>query len=48
MSHGVLVLLLALGLVGCSTRSGVVEPDAVPTLNDSQWTIKSAPAARPR
>ena len=48
MSRGILVLLLVLGLVGCSTRSGVVQPEAVPTLNDSQWTIKSAPAARPR
>jgi hypothetical protein len=48
MSRKVLVLLLMLGLVGCSTRSGVVQPEVVPTLNDSQWTIKSAPAARPR
>ena len=48
MSRGVLVLLLVLGLVGCSTRSVVVQPEEIPTLNDSQWTIKSAPAARPR
>ena len=48
MSRGVLVLLLLLGLVGCSTRSVVVQPDVVPTLNDPQWTIKAAPAARPR
>ena len=48
MSRGVLVVLLAIGLVGCSTRSVVVEPDEVPKLNESQWTIKSAPAARPR
>jgi hypothetical protein len=48
MSCGALVLLLVLGLVGCSTRNVVVHPEEVPKLNDSQWTIQSAPAARPR
>ncbi len=48
MSRGVFLLLLVLGLVGCSARSVVVQPDEVPKLNDSQWTIKSEPAARPR
>jgi hypothetical protein len=48
MSRGVLVLLLVLGLAGCSTRSVVVQPEEVPKLNDSQWTIQSEPAARPR
>lgn len=48
MSRGIFVLLLVLGFLGCSTRNVVVQPEVVPTLNDSQWTIKSAPAARPR
>jgi hypothetical protein len=48
MSRGVLGLLLALALAGCSTRSVVVKPDEVSRLNDAQWTIKSEPAARPR
>ncbi len=48
MSREVLVLLLVLGLVGCSTRSVVVQPEEVPRLSESQWTIKSAPAARPQ
>ncbi len=48
MSRGAFVLLLVLGLVGCSTRSVVVQPEEVPKLNGSQWTIKSEPAARPR
>jgi hypothetical protein len=26
----------------------VVQPDAAAKLNDAQWTIKSAPSARPR
>ena len=39
MSRGVLVLLLVLGLVGCSARSVVVQPEEVPKLNDSQLTI---------
>ena len=34
--------------VGCSTRSVVVEPDVAAKLNDSSWTIKAPPAARPR
>jgi hypothetical protein len=48
MRRGVFVLLLALGLVGCSARSVVVQPEEVPKLNDSHWTIQSAPAPRPR
>lgn len=40
-------LLLAAGLVGCSTRVVVVPPDAVSKLNDPQWTITSGPS-RPR
>jgi hypothetical protein len=38
-----LALLVALGLVGCSTRTVVVAPDQVPALNDSKWTIQSEP-----
>jgi uncharacterized lipoprotein len=48
MSCWVFVFLLVLGLAGCSTRSVVVQPEEVPKLNDSQWTIQSAPGARPR
>lgn len=48
MSRAVFVLLLVLGLVGCSTRAVVVQPEEVPKLNDSQWTIQSPPPARPR
>ena len=48
MSRGALVLLLVLGLVGRSARNVVVQPEEIPALNDSQWTIKSAPAPRPR
>jgi hypothetical protein len=42
----VVLLLLALVLTACSTRSVVVRPDEVSKMNDSQWTIKSEP--RPR
>jgi len=48
MSRWGFVLLLVLGLVGCSTRSVVVQPEEVPKLHDSQWTIQSAPVAPPR
>jgi len=48
MSRWAFVLLLVLGLGGCSTRSVVVQPEQVPKLNDSQWTIQSAPATRPQ
>ena len=48
MSRGILVLLLVLGLVGCSTRNVVVKPEEVSKLNDPQWTIKSPPVGRPR
>lgn len=48
MSRWAFVLLLVLGLLGCSTRSVVVQPEEVPKLSDAQWTITSEPAARPR
>lgn len=48
MSQWAFVLLLVLGLLGCSTRSVVVQPEEVPKLNDAQWTTTSEPAARPR
>jgi hypothetical protein len=48
MSRWAFVLLLVLGLLGCSTRSVVVQPEEVPKLNDAQWTIKSEPVSRPR
>ncbi|HEY7652503.1 MAG TPA: hypothetical protein VIG07_06750 [Methylomirabilota bacterium] len=48
MSRLILGLFLAVCLVACSTRNVVVAPDAVPKLNDSKWTIKAEPAARPR
>lgn len=41
-------LLVAVCLVGCSSRNVVVPPEQVSTLNDSKWTIKSEPASRPR
>ena len=41
MIRVVLSLLAALGLVGCSTRSVVVAPDQLSTLNDTKWTIQS-------
>jgi hypothetical protein len=44
MSRLVLVLLLATGLAGCSTRRVVVVPEELPKLNDAQWTITSEPA----
>jgi hypothetical protein len=43
MIWGALVLLVALCLAGCSTRSVVVAPDQLSTLHDSKWTIKSEP-----
>jgi hypothetical protein len=43
MSRWVLVLAVVIGGLGCSARSVVVQPEDVPTLNDSQWTIKSEP-----
>ena len=46
MSRVTVVLLLALALAACSTRSVVVRPDEVSKMNDPQWTIKSEP--RPR
>jgi len=41
MIRGALALLVALCLIGCSTRAVVVAPDQLATLNDSKWTIKS-------
>jgi outer membrane protein assembly factor BamE (lipoprotein component of BamABCDE complex) len=38
-----LALLVALCLAGCSTRSVVVPPEQISTLNDSKWTIQSQP-----
>ena len=43
MSRWVLFLAVVIGMLGCSTRSIVVQPEEVPKLNDSQWTIKSEP-----
>lgn len=43
-----LLIVAVIATVGCSTRSVVVEPEAAAKLNDSQWTIKAAPAARQR
>jgi hypothetical protein len=43
MIRGALVVLVALCLVGCSTRDVVVAPDRLSTLNDAKWTIKSEP-----
>jgi hypothetical protein len=48
MSRWVLALAIMIGLLGCSTRSGVVKPEDVGKLNDPQWTIKAEPGARPR
>ena len=43
MSCWVVVLAVVIGLLGCSTRSVVVNPEDLPKLNDQQWTIKSEP-----
>ena len=43
MSRWVLVLTVVIGVLGCSTRGVVVEPEDLPKLNDAQWTIKSEP-----
>ena len=43
-----LLAVAVIATVGCSTRSVVVEPEAASKLNDTQWTIKTAPTARPR
>ena len=48
MIRGVLGPLAALCLMGRSTRSVVVAPDQLSTLNDSKWTIQAEPASRPR
>jgi uncharacterized protein YcfL len=42
-----LALLVAVCLVGCSSRNVVVPPEQISTLNDSKWTIQSEPP-RPR
>jgi hypothetical protein len=43
MSRGVLVFVVLIAVVGCSTRSLVVTPEEVSKLNDAQWTITSQP-----
>ena len=43
MSRWVLVLAIGIGVLGCSTRSIVVNPEDLSKLNDPQWTIKSEP-----
>lgn len=48
MSRWLLAVVVIAALLGCSTRSAVVKPEEVSKLNDPQWTIKSAPASRPR
>lgn len=48
MKRWLLALAVATAFFGCSTRSVVVQPDEVSKLNDSRWTIKSAPAVRTR
>lgn len=48
MRHWLYAVALAIPLLGCSTRSVVVNPEDVSKLSDPQWTIKAAPAARPR
>jgi hypothetical protein len=42
MSRWILVLVI-IGMLGCSTRTVVVKPEELGKLNDSQWTIKSEP-----
>jgi hypothetical protein len=48
MLRRALLLLAAVWLVGCSTRSVVVAPEQLPTRNDPKWTVHSEPAPRPR
>jgi len=48
MMRCALVLLAAISLVGCSTRSVVVVPEQLSTRNDAKWTVHSEPAPRPR
>ena len=48
MRRWLLAIAVTIPLLGCSTRSVVVDPEAISKLNDPQWTIKAAPAARPR
>jgi hypothetical protein len=43
MIRGALILLVLVGLLGCSTREVVVSPDQLSALNDSKWTIQSEP-----
>jgi hypothetical protein len=43
MSRWLVVVALAMGVMGCSTRSVVVKPEEASRLNDAQWTIKSEP-----
>jgi len=48
MTPWLLAVVLIAALLGCSTRSVVVSPEEISKLNDPQWTIKAAPAPRPR
>jgi hypothetical protein len=48
MTPWLLGVVLIAALLGCSTRSVVVAPEEIPKLNEPQWTIKGAPAPRPR
>jgi hypothetical protein len=48
MRRWLLALAITIPLFGCSTRNVVVNPEDLSKLNDPQWTIKAAPAARPR
>ena len=43
MSRWGIALAIVIGVLGCSTRSVVVEPQQLQKLNDPQWTIKSEP-----
>jgi hypothetical protein len=48
MRRWLLAVAITIPLLGCSTRSVVVNPEDVSKLNDPQWTIKAGPASRPR
>ena len=48
MKPWLLALALIAVLLGCSTRTVVVDPQEMSKLNDPQWTIKAPPAPRSR
>jgi hypothetical protein len=48
MRRWLLAVVVIAAQLGCSTRSVVVKPEEISKLNDPQWTIKAAPAPRPR